>query len=200
MAGFEPGSSGIRSDRSANCATTTAWHKSITLYKSWMIFKKIISSRFPVFSSDFSTVRSAFIYPIGFELTIYQFAACQLPTKRNRHQATASFHSFRWSFQDFSSVQLWRQKVPFHTWSLFIRDDPFLLFTFKTIDIIRVTKRERMREKNELLDSSAKKFGASICFFGPKPASFCLFSLFSQDKYSTKLTINDKSVDGMLGT
>ena len=149
MTGFEPGSSGIRSDRSANCATTTAWHKSITLYKSWMIFKKVISSRFPVFSSDFSTVRS-----------------------------TASFHSFRWSFQDFSSVQLWRQKVPFHTWSLFIRDDPFLLFTFKTIDIIRVTKRERMREKNELLDSSAKKFGASICFLGQNRPLFFYFRYF----------------------
>ena len=28
----------------------------------------------------------------------------------------------------------------------------------------------------------------------------CLFSFFSHDKYSTNLTINDKSVDGMLGT
>ena len=32
------------------------------------------------------------------------------------------------------------------------------------------------------------------------PASFCLFSSFSHDKYSTNLTINDKSVDGVLVT
>ena len=39
------------------------------------------------------------------------------------------------------------------------------------------------------------------CFFknGPNPASFCLFSFFSHDKYSTN-TINDKSIDGVLGT
>ena len=35
---------------------------------------------------------------------------------------------------------------------------------------------------------------------GPNPASFCLFSFFSHDKFSTNLTINDKSVDGVLGT
>ena len=35
---------------------------------------------------------------------------------------------------------------------------------------------------------------------GPNPASFCLFSFFSHDKYSTNLTINYKSVDGVLGT
>ena len=34
---------------------------------------------------------------------------------------------------------------------------------------------------------------------GPNPASFCLFSYFSYDKYSTN-TINEKSVDGVLGT
>ena len=34
----------------------------------------------------------------------------------------------------------------------------------------------------------------------PNPASFCLFSFFSYDKYSTNLTINDKSVIGVLGT
>ena len=39
------------------------------------------------------------------------------------------------------------------------------------------------------------------CFFknGLSPASFCLFSFFSNDKYSTN-TINEKSVDGVLGT
>ena len=38
------------------------------------------------------------------------------------------------------------------------------------------------------------------CFFknGPNPASF-LFSFLSHDKYSTN-TINDKSIDGVLGT
>ena len=35
---------------------------------------------------------------------------------------------------------------------------------------------------------------------GPNPASFCLFSFFSHDKFSTNLTVNDKSVDGVLGT
>ena len=37
---------------------------------------------------------------------------------------------------------------------------------------------------------------------GPNPASFCLFLLFSQckDKYTTNLTSNDKSIDGVLGT
>ena len=33
----------------------------------------------------------------------------------------------------------------------------------------------------------------------PNSASFCLFSFFSHYKYSTN-TINDKSVDGVLGT
>ena len=31
----------------------------------------------------------------------------------------------------------------------------------------------------------------------PNPASFCLFSFFLHDKY---ITINDKSIDGVLGT
>jgi len=35
---------------------------------------------------------------------------------------------------------------------------------------------------------------------GPNPASFCLFSFFSQDKYSTNLTVNDKNVDSVLET
>ena len=35
---------------------------------------------------------------------------------------------------------------------------------------------------------------------GPNPPSFCLFLLFSQDKYSINVTINYKGVDGMLGT
>ena len=39
------------------------------------------------------------------------------------------------------------------------------------------------------------------CFLnGPNQASFCLFPFFSLDKYSTNLTINYKSVDGVLGT
>ena len=39
------------------------------------------------------------------------------------------------------------------------------------------------------------------CFLNrPNPASFCLFLIFSQDNYSTKLTINDKSIDGVFGT
>ena len=29
-------------------------------------------------------------------------------------------------------------------------------------------------------------------------ASFCLFLFFSYDKYSTNVTINDKSIDGVL--
>ena len=34
------------------------------------------------------------------------------------------------------------------------------------------------------------------------PTTFCLFSFFSQckDKYSTNLTINEKSINGVLGT
>ena len=44
---------------------------------------------------------------------------------------------------------------------------------------------------------------SKICLFfkktGPNPASFCLFSVFSNDKYSTNLTINHKSVDGVHG-
>ena len=44
----------------------------------------------------------------------------------------------------------------------------------------------------------------SISMFlnGPNPASFCLFSFFSQckDKYSTNLTKNGKSINGVLGT
>ena len=34
---------------------------------------------------------------------------------------------------------------------------------------------------------------------GPNPATFCLFSLFSHDKFSIN-TLNDKSIDGVLGT
>ena len=34
---------------------------------------------------------------------------------------------------------------------------------------------------------------------GPNPASFCLILFFSHDKYSTN-TINEESVDGVLGT
>ena len=32
------------------------------------------------------------------------------------------------------------------------------------------------------------------------PASFCVFSFFSHDKFSTNLTINDQSIYGLLGT
>ena len=42
-----------------------------------------------------------------------------------------------------------------------------------------------------------------IFFNGPNPASFLfIFVLFSHrtDKYSTSLTINEKSLDGMLGS
>ena len=39
-----------------------------------------------------------------------------------------------------------------------------------------------------------------IFYNGPTPASFCLFSFFSHDKYSTNLTVDDKSIDGLLGT
>ena len=35
---------------------------------------------------------------------------------------------------------------------------------------------------------------------GPNPASFLFILFFSHDKYSTNLTINDKSIDGVLGT
>ena len=35
---------------------------------------------------------------------------------------------------------------------------------------------------------------------GQSPASFCLFSFYSHDKYSTNLTIDDTSLDGVLGT
>ena len=34
----------------------------------------------------------------------------------------------------------------------------------------------------------------------PNPASFCLFSFFSHDKYSTNLTLSDTSIDEVLGT
>ena len=41
---------------------------------------------------------------------------------------------------------------------------------------------------------------ANLIFLdGPNQASFYLLSFFSHDKYSTN-TINDKSVDGVLGT
>ena len=35
---------------------------------------------------------------------------------------------------------------------------------------------------------------------GPNPSSFGLFSFFSHDKYSINLTINDKSIDCLVGT
>ena len=39
-------------------------------------------------------------------------------------------------------------------------------------------------------------------FFLTNPASFCLFSFFTQckDNYSTNLTINDKIIDSVFGT
>ena len=46
--------------------------------------------------------------------------------------------------------------------------------------------------------SSRLFYGFNIIFFflkGPTPASFCLFSFFSHNKYITN-TINDKSIDG----
>ena len=39
-----------------------------------------------------------------------------------------------------------------------------------------------------------------VFFKRPNPASFCLFSFFSQDKCSSNLNIIDKSNDGVLGT
>ena len=52
------------------------------------------------------------------------------------------------------------------------------------------------------LDKSHKDRRGWQCLkYGPNPASFCLFSFFSQIKYkySTILTINDESEDGVLG-
>ena len=58
---------------------------------------------------------------------------------------------------------------------------------------------------NKPLESVIEGSGAATAFFnnklccffkkGSNPASFCLFSLFSHNKK----TINDKSVDGVLG-
>ena len=45
-------------------------------------------------------------------------------------------------------------------------------------------------------------YSDNLSFFlknGPNPATFCIFSFFSHDKYSRNLTINDKSIDGVLG-
>ena len=42
--------------------------------------------------------------------------------------------------------------------------------------------------------------GKIVKKIGPNPASFCLFSFFSHDIYSTNLTINDENIDGVLGT
>ena len=39
----------------------------------------------------------------------------------------------------------------------------------------------------------------NVFFNRPNPASFCLFSFVSHDKYIT-ITINEKSIDDMLGT
>ena len=43
-------------------------------------------------------------------------------------------------------------------------------------------------------------FYSHVLFKFAKPASFCLFSFFSHDKYCKDLTLNDKSIDGVLWT
>ena len=58
---------------------------------------------------------------------------------------------------------------------------------------------------NHLVSEKSKKEAVkgqlSIVFLnGPNSASFSLFLFFSHDKCSTNLTINDKSIDAMLGT
>ena len=42
--------------------------------------------------------------------------------------------------------------------------------------------------------------GKLFLFKWAKPASFCLILFFSNDNYSTNLTLNDKSVDVVFGT
>ena len=65
----------------------------------------------------------------------------------------------------------------------------------------------RSRRSRELRTSSLKKnckiyFNDFVFKIGPNLASFFLFSFLSQCKYKycTNLTINDKSIDGVLGT
>ena len=55
-------------------------------------------------------------------------------------------------------------------------------------------------QENVLIDSPLQHLEDVITFLnGPNPASFCLFLFFLQYKYSTNLTINDRSIDGVLG-
>ena len=64
-----------------------------------------------------------------------------------------------------------------------------------------VSKR-RKTYYNKVLENTFGPVSRSIFFLknGPNPASFCLFSFFSHAKYSINLTINYKSIDGVLGT
>ena len=53
-----------------------------------------------------------------------------------------------------------------------------------------------------VINAALGKFKIALLKNVPNPAFFLYCSFFSQydDKYSTNLTINDKSVDGVLGT
>ena len=57
-----------------------------------------------------------------------------------------------------------------------------------------------LNDEDFVFQTKSKQFCRAKCFLnGPKLASFCLFSFFSHDKYSTNLTTNDKSRDGVVG-
>ena len=64
--------------------------------------------------------------------------------------------------------------------------------------ILRLLKINCQQNHPGSIPGAGKKF----IFFSKwaKPGLFLFISFFSHDKYSTNLTINDKSIDGMLGT
>ena len=49
------------------------------------------------------------------------------------------------------------------------------------------------------LSTRAYLIGIFLCFLRGPTRPFCLFSFFSHDTFVLNLTINDKSIDGVLG-
>ena len=79
-----------------------------------------------------------------------------------------------------------------------------LILVMHTINVHGHVQLLTFKDRYEMLHKTHKRLGRLILFLnGPNPASFLfIFVLFSHcmDKYSTNLTINEKSVDDMLGS